>query len=71
MNKPVPQFKKGETVYRLIIDKLVDGKWTQKEDGPFKVMGQIENYLMIRRPGCIPLVLSARAAIRDKDIGNE
>lgn len=61
-------FKKGDLVYRQF-PKYFDGnKWLYDNDGPFKVMGEIDGYLMVRRPRCTPIVLYAKNALRDQDL---
>jgi hypothetical protein len=39
--------------------KAGDVAW-KDEQGPFVVMGIIDGYYMIRRPGCMPLVMHWR-----------
>lgn len=61
-------FKKGDLVYRRLPDYFDGKKWHYKYDGPFRVMGEINGYLMVRRPRCAPFVLSAKNALRKQDL---
>lgn len=57
------QIKKGSNVYRMLPETLEASGWKYKVDGPFKVMGQVENWLMVRRSGCAPLCLYVLEAV--------
>ena len=58
--------KRGDDVYRLFPVGCQNGKWSFKVDGPFKIMGEIDGYLMLRRPRCSPFVLSKKDAVNEK-----
>jgi hypothetical protein len=55
--------KRGDTIYRLMHVGFHDNQWTYKVDGPLKVMGEIDGYLMVRKKGAAPFCLWRKDAV--------
>lgn len=55
--------KRGTLVYRKVPVAFINGEWHHKLEGPFKVMGLIDGYLMLRHPRAMPFVLSISKAL--------
>lgn len=54
------QWKRGNAAYRSMHDKFVYGHWHYKAHGPFKIMGIIDGYAMVRFPRCMPFVVAIK-----------
>ena len=66
------KFKKGDQVYREVPDQFDWNKgWSYKKAGPYKIMAEVEGYLMVRRPRAMPFVLSKKDAIPESEITHD
>jgi hypothetical protein len=58
MTDKKPEWKRGDVAYRSTPDTLKGGKWYYKAHGPFKLMGIIDGYAMVRFPRCMPFTVA-------------
>lgn len=54
------EWKRGNMAYRSMPDKFVYGHWHYKAQGPFRIMGIIDGYAMVRIPRCSPFVVAVK-----------